>query len=89
MPDVYEMSFSNVARRFLERADRSLRQRLKATLLRLREDPRALPGVKSLHGKFAGHLGCRVGEHRVVYRVNDDERRIVVIAIGHRREIYR
>ena len=89
MPDVYEMRFSNVARRFLERADRPLRQRLKEALTRLREDPRGLPGVKGLHGRFAGHLGYRLGEHRVVYRVNDDERMIVVVAIGHRREVYR
>ena len=89
MPDVYGMRFSNVAQRFLVRADRPLRQRLKEALARLREDPRGLPGVKALHGKFAGRLGCRAGDHRIVYRVDDDERIIVVIAIGHRREVYR
>lgn len=83
------MSFSNVARRFVESADGSLRRRLKAALVGLREDPRGLPGVKALHGQFAGHLGYRVGEHRIVYRVNDAERRVIVVAIGHRREVYR
>jgi len=89
MPDVYGMRFSNVARRFLVRADRPLRQRLKEALARLREDPRGLPGVKALHGKFAGHLGYRAGDYRIVYRVEQDARTIVVIAIGHRREVYR
>lgn len=83
------MRFSNVARRFLARADRPLRLRLKDALTRLREDPRGLPGVKALHGKFAGHLGYRVGEFRIVYRVQDDDRTILVVVIGHRGDVYR
>ena len=89
MPDVYEMRFSNVARRFLVGADRPLRQRLKEALAHLREDPSGLPGVKALHGKFPGHLGYRVGDYRIVYRVQEGERSILVVAIGHRREVYR
>ena len=89
MPDVYAMRFANVARRFLVRADRPVRERLKQALTRLREAPRTLAGVKTLHGKFAGHLGYRAGDYRIVYRVDDDERLIVVIAIAHRREVYR
>jgi len=89
MPDVYEMRFSNVARRFLVRADRPLRQRLKEALERLREEPKGLPGVKALYGKFAGHLEYRAGDHRIVYRVQEHDRTIIVIAIGHRREVYR
>lgn len=88
-PDVHEMRFSNVARRFLVRADRPVRQRLKEALARLSADPTGLPGVKSLHGKFAGHLGYRVGEYRVVYRVDPEGRVVVVVALGHRREVYR
>ena len=89
MPDVYQMRFSNVARRFLVRTDRPVRQRLKKALAALRENPRGLPGVKALHGRFAGHLGYRVGDYRIVYRVEEDALLVLVIAIGHRREVYR
>ena len=31
----------------------------------------------------------RVGEYRVLYEVRDDELVVLVIGIGHRREVYR
>lgn len=83
------MRFTNVARPCLERAAGPLRQRLKDALTRLREDPRGLPGVKALYGRFAGHLGFRVSDYRIVYRVDDGGRFIIVVAIAHRRVVYR
>jgi mRNA interferase RelE/StbE len=37
----------------------------------------------------AGLLRIRVGSYRVVYTVSDRELIVLVIDIGHRREIYR
>jgi mRNA interferase RelE/StbE len=37
----------------------------------------------------AGLLRIRVGSYRVVYAVSDRELIVLVIDIGHRREIYR
>jgi mRNA interferase RelE/StbE len=31
----------------------------------------------------------RVGDYRIIYQVNDPELTVLVLAIGHRREIYR
>lgn len=31
----------------------------------------------------------RVGDYRIIYRVAIDQRRIVVLRIGHRREVYK
>jgi len=40
-------------------------------------------------GNFAGHWRYRFGDYRVIARIEDDRVVIVVIALGHRREVYR
>ena len=42
-----------------------------------------------LKGEFAGLRRLRVGSYRVVYEVSEGELLILVIRIGHCREIYR
>ena len=39
-------------------------------------------GLQGLHS-------ARRGDYRIIYRINDDDRRIDVIAIEHRSDIYR
>lgn len=40
-------------------------------------------------GGYAGHWRYRIGEYRVIARLEDGRMVIVVVALGHRREIYR
>jgi mRNA interferase RelE/StbE len=51
----------------------------------LAEDPRP-PGARKLQGRDG--LRVRVGDYRVIYLVEDNVLRVLVIAVGHRREIY-
>jgi mRNA interferase RelE/StbE len=50
-------------------------------------DPRP-PGCKELAGDIA-YYRIRVGDYRVLYEVRDREILVLVIKIGHRREVYR
>ena len=34
-------------------------------------------------------MRIRVGDYRIIYEVNDSEVVVLVLAVGHRREIYR
>ena len=45
------------------------------------------PGHKKLADQEAYRI--RVGEYRVIYELNDQELRVIVVAVGHRREVYR
>jgi mRNA interferase RelE/StbE len=63
------------------------RKRVGAAIDTLAADPRP-PGAKALTG-MAGVLRVRVGDYRIMYEVQDDQLVVLVIAIGHRREIYR
>jgi mRNA interferase RelE/StbE len=42
-----------------------------------------------LHGEFAGLWRYRVGDWRLVCRIEDKKLIVLVLTIGHRREIYR
>lgn len=85
----YKIEFRRPAERELERLtkrDPATAKRIADALDRLAEDPRP-PGVKALKGN-ARILRIRVGDYRVVYTVQDQLLVVLVVAIGHRREVY-
>jgi mRNA interferase RelE/StbE len=47
------------------------------------------PGAKKLKGSRLDYYRIRHGNWRVIYTVNENEVLIVVVDVGHRREIYR
>ena len=53
----------------------------------LAENPQRIG--KRLRGDLAGIRAARRGTYRVLYRINDVERQVVVLRIEHRREAYR
>jgi len=46
--------------------------------------PRGIEKVKS-----TGLWRIRQGDYRIVYAIDDNERLVIVVRVGHRREIYR
>ena len=43
----------------------------------------------SLLGPLSGYWRYRVGDYRIICRILDDEVIVLVVEIGHRREVYR
>jgi mRNA interferase RelE/StbE len=74
-------------------AERSLRHiakpdriRLVEAIDRLADEPTAGSALK---GEFTGLRRLRVGAYRVVYEVTHEELVVLVVRVGHRREVYR
>jgi len=44
---------------------------------------------KALRFEFVGFHSARRGDYRVVYRIDDDADQILVVAVDHRRRVYR
>ena len=62
--------------------------RIARALTELADDPRPVgKKIKALVGR-RGHLRLRVGDYRLVYTVIDERLVVLVLEIGHRREIY-
>jgi mRNA interferase RelE/StbE len=85
---MYRVLLTGPAQRFFERADADLQRRLDKCFEQLRRDPRALPNIRALRGEYAGHLRHRIGTCRVVYRINDTDRTVIVVVIAHRSRAY-
>jgi mRNA interferase RelE/StbE len=84
---MYKITVQPRARKAYLGLDRSVQKRVSAVIDTLAADPRP-PGVKALTG-MTGVLRVRVGDYRILYEVHDDRLAVLVIDIGHRRQIYR
>ncbi len=82
----YSIKIKASAKKSLQRVPRSERLRIITAIDRLIEEPFA-GGV--LKGEFSGLRRLRVGQYRIVYEVSEGELIVLVIRIGHRREVYR
>lgn len=66
---------------------KTMRERIKrAVEQRLMQDP--IGYGKPLRYSLQGHRRLRVGDYRVIYRVDPDERTVFVVTIKHRKDIY-
>ena len=82
----YRVVLADRAEKELDALDRHVRGRVLTAILRLAENPYQATNVKSLS---SGFYRLRVGDYRVIYEVKDDILAILVIKVGHRREVYR
>ena len=83
----YTVTIIPSALRSIQSLPRDLRERIRAAIDLLAENPRP-HGVKALQGAKKGYLRLRVGDRRIIYRVEDDRLHVLVVAVGHRREVY-
>ena len=81
----YQMVFTKNAVKDIEKLDFLAKKRLKKKLELLRQDP--LKVSKKLIDSKLGQYRYRIGDHRVIFDL--DKNSIVVLKIGHRKEIYR
>jgi mRNA interferase RelE/StbE len=63
----------------------SIASRIENILLKLEENPRP-PGSKKLKGRSGYRI--RIGDYRVIYEIDDNILRVIVIDVGHRKDIY-
>lgn len=83
---MYQVQISNRATKALEKLPDGLYERVTEAVQELADNPRP-PGCKKLKGRQGYRI--RVGDYRVVYEIEDDKLLVLIIDIGHRREIYR
>jgi mRNA interferase RelE/StbE len=83
----YAVALERAAARFLLRLrDAKLKKRLDDAIEALSEDPRP-HGSRKLAGA-TDRYRIRVGDDRIIYRVDDGKVTVLVLVVGHRREVY-
>jgi mRNA interferase RelE/StbE len=83
----YQVTFSSSARRQFKKLPLSIQPAITLALEELAQDPR-LPGFLKMKGADNAYR-IRVGDYRIVYETYDHELLILVIRIGHRRDVYK
>ena len=81
----YRIELRPAAVRALRKVDGPDRLRIQGAIVLLAEDPRP-PAARALRGRPG--LRIRVGDYRIIYTVADEVLLVVVVTLGHRREVY-
>ncbi|MDO8730980.1 MAG: type II toxin-antitoxin system RelE/ParE family toxin [Actinomycetota bacterium] len=83
----YRIQITPAAARQLRRLDPQARRRIQAAIELLATEPRPAGATRLVGG--AGEWRVRTGDYRVVYEIQDAVLMVLVIAVGHRRDVYR
>jgi mRNA interferase RelE/StbE len=82
----YRIELRPAAARSLRKLDPQVEQRIHGAIALLAQAPRP-PAARPLTGRPGWCL--RVGDYRIIYTIQDDVLLVVVVSIGHRRDVYR
>lgn len=82
----YRVELAPSAARQLKKFTPDVRRRIQGVLELLADDPRP-PAAKQLVGG-AGEWRVRTGDYRVIYEIHDAQVLVLVLRMGHRREVY-
>jgi len=80
----YRVFLHPKAAEFLKRADAQLRDRIKKRLKELEVSPERR-GERLWRSPF---YRKRIGDYHAIYKVDGEKRKVVVLFIGHRKEVY-
>ena len=83
----YSIEVSRSAEKTLKRLPKEDQKRVVESILSLAEDPHPR-GARKLSG-YDDVFRIRVGRYRILYSVSDAEVVIIVLKIGHRKDVYR
>jgi mRNA interferase RelE/StbE len=82
----YTVELLPAAVRQLRRLPAATRARIVARLAELETNPRP-PGAVKLANEELWRI--RVGDYRIIYEIHDDRLLVLVVRIGHRKDVYR
>jgi mRNA interferase RelE/StbE len=82
----YTITIKKAASKALANLPKNDYQRVRNLIGGLAENPRPT-GCLKLIGRDGWRI--RVGVYRVIYQIDDQEKKIVILDFGHRRDIYR
>ena len=82
----YKLLITTSAGKDIEALPKQDRRRIVAKITSLASDPRP-PGYEKLSGRDQYRL--RQGNYRILYKIQDLNLVVVVVKVGHRRDVYR
>lgn len=81
----YLLVITNRFRKSFKNIEKGIQERIFNILSELMEKPYI--GTK-LGGELSGLWKIRVGDYRIIYSVNEREKHVILIDVGHRKKVY-
>jgi mRNA interferase RelE/StbE len=82
----YRVRFTREAKKKIEKLDESIKKIVQKAIDSLAQNPYK---GKPLSHELAGLYSCRTSDYRIIYKNEEGQLIIIVITVGHRREIYK
>lgn len=82
----YKVTLKPLAEKQFAKLPKDIQKRLFSAFLMLSDNPRPHGSIK-LQGNVDYHR-VRVGDYRIVYSIDDQVLKVLVLSLGHRRDIY-
>lgn len=83
---MYEIAYTKEAKERIEKLDIKKKRQIKGAVERIMLNPDI--GKRLLH-EFSGLLSYRSGNYRIIYRIYHDKVLVLILTIGHRKDIYK
>ncbi|KYK32699.1 MAG: hypothetical protein AYK18_15635 [Theionarchaea archaeon DG-70] len=68
---------------FLDKLDQEMRKRIRKKLEELQEYPE-----RGNHLRYSVFWSLRVGDYRIIYEIDKKEQKVIILFIGHRKDVY-
>ena len=82
---MYEISFMKQAEDFLKRLDKQNQERISKKIDELKQNPKL---GDPLLGRLSGLWKLRIGDYRAIYKIIKEKVLIVILKLGHRKNVY-
>ncbi len=86
---MFEVILTREALRNYLKAEAPLVRKLNRCFDILARYPYSHPNIKKLTGLLRGRFRYRLGDWRVVYRIDEKNKQVIILVIAHRSDVYR
>ena len=83
---MYNIEFDKKAANFFKKLDKNLQERIGKKINELENNPYL---GEQLIGNLSGLRRLRIGDYRVIYKVKNEQLIILILDVGHRKNIYK
>jgi len=84
---MYTIKTTNQFEKTFKKTDKETRDRIVRRVTQLKENP--YRNTKKLHGELQGLYSLRVGDHRVMFSLDEEKGLIILLSVGHRKSVYK
>ena len=83
---MYKVLFTEEARKNIQKLSKPFQSKIQQALDQIAEDPSI---GKALNRELKGRWSYRVSEYRIIYRIEQQQVIVLILAVGHRKDVYK